>query len=94
MRLPPAPTPSARVVPGKVTKLVPFGAFVRVAEGIEGLVHISSCRQHVELARAGRLGRRDGVFVKVTTSTSSVAASPSPPKQANEGVDPEGTGVF
>src|SRR5205807_1123579 len=28
-----------QVVPGKVTKLVPFGAFVRVAEGIEGLVH-------------------------------------------------------
>ena len=30
-----------QVVPGKVTKLVPFGAFVRVEEGIEGLVHIS-----------------------------------------------------
>src|SRR5918911_646793 len=27
-----------QVVPGKVTKLVPFGAFVRVDEGIEGLV--------------------------------------------------------
>ncbi|MEN9971582.1 MAG: ribosomal protein [Actinomycetota bacterium] len=25
--------------PGKVTKIVPFGAFVRVADGIEGLVH-------------------------------------------------------
>ena len=30
-----------QVAPGKVTKLVPFGAFVRVADGIEGLVHIS-----------------------------------------------------
>src|SRR5215469_4555154 len=30
-----------QVVPGRVTKLVPFGAFVRVEEGIEGLVHIS-----------------------------------------------------
>lgn len=30
-----------QVVPGKVTKLVPFGAFIRVADGIEGLVHIS-----------------------------------------------------
>src|SRR5215210_5039444 len=28
-----------QIVPGKVTKLVPFGAFVRVEEGIEGLVH-------------------------------------------------------
>ncbi|MDR3107947.1 MAG: 30S ribosomal protein S1, partial [Bifidobacteriaceae bacterium] len=30
-----------QVVPGKVTKLVPFGAFVSVEDGIEGLVHIS-----------------------------------------------------
>ncbi|MGW4790638.1 S1 RNA-binding domain-containing protein [Streptomyces sp. NPDC004230] len=26
---------------GRVTKLVPFGAFVQVADGIEGLVHLS-----------------------------------------------------
>jgi predicted RNA-binding protein with RPS1 domain len=39
-----------QVVPGKVTKLVPFGAFVRVADGIEGLVHISElAERHVEL---------------------------------------------
>ena len=32
-----------------MTKLVPFGAFVRVGEGIEGLVHISELsEQHVE----------------------------------------------
>src|SRR6476660_2742840 len=30
-----------QIVPVKVTKLVPFGAFVRVEDGIEGLVHIS-----------------------------------------------------
>ncbi|MEY4744012.1 MAG: ribosomal protein, partial [Actinomycetota bacterium] len=37
--------------PGKVTKLVPFGAFVRVADGIEGLVHISELSsKHIELA--------------------------------------------
>src|SRR5687768_224172 len=29
------------LVYGRVTKLVPFGAFVQVGEGIEGLVHIS-----------------------------------------------------
>jgi len=29
-----------------VTKLVPFGAFVQVGEGIEGLVHISEMSQH------------------------------------------------
>src|SRR5437763_13511679 len=39
-----------QVVPGRVTKLVPFGAFVRVAEGIEGLVHISDlAERHVEI---------------------------------------------
>ncbi len=39
-----------QIVPGKVTKLVPFGAFVRVDEGIEGLVHISElAERHVEL---------------------------------------------
>jgi small subunit ribosomal protein S1 len=39
-----------QVVPGKVTKLVPFGAFIRVADGIEGLVHISELSEsHVEI---------------------------------------------
>jgi small subunit ribosomal protein S1 len=39
-----------QVVPGRVTKLVPFGAFVRVGEGIEGLVHISElAERHVEI---------------------------------------------
>ncbi|WP_018296352.1 30S ribosomal protein S1 [Corynebacterium lubricantis] len=39
-----------QIVPGKVTKLVPFGAFVRVEEGIEGLVHISELAQrHIEV---------------------------------------------
>jgi small subunit ribosomal protein S1 len=37
------------IISGSVTKLVPFGAFVRVGEGIEGLVHISELSdQHVE----------------------------------------------
>ena len=37
------------LVYGRVTKLVPFGAFVQVGEGIEGLVHISEmAAQHVE----------------------------------------------
>src|ERR1700704_419896 len=39
-----------QVVPGRATKLVPFGAFVRVGEGIEGLVHISElAERHVEI---------------------------------------------
>jgi small subunit ribosomal protein S1 len=38
------------LVYGRVTKLVPFGAFVQVGDGIEGLVHISEMSaHHVEL---------------------------------------------
>jgi small subunit ribosomal protein S1 len=40
---------TGEIITGQVTKLVPFGAFVRVGEGIEGLVHISELAdQHVE----------------------------------------------
>jgi small subunit ribosomal protein S1 len=34
------------LVYGRVTKLVPFGSFVQVGEGIEGLVHISEMAVH------------------------------------------------
>jgi SSU ribosomal protein S1P len=34
------------LVYGRITKLVPFGAFVQVGEGIEGLVHISEMAVH------------------------------------------------
>jgi small subunit ribosomal protein S1 len=34
------------LVYGRVTKLVPFGAFVQVGDGIEGLVHISEMAGH------------------------------------------------
>lgn len=37
--------PVGTVVPGEVTKLTDFGAFVKLASGIEGLVHISEFPQ-------------------------------------------------
>ncbi len=41
------------LVDGEVTKLVPFGSFVKVADGIEGLVHISElAERHVEVPEA------------------------------------------
>src|SRR5207248_1253837 len=54
-----------QVVPGRVTKLVPFGAFVRVEEGIEGLVHISELAdRHVEIPeQVVQVG--DEIFVKI-----------------------------
>src|SRR6188472_1470079 len=54
-----------QIVPGKVTKLVPFGAFVRVDDGIEGLVHISElAERHVELPEQVVTVGTD-IFVKV-----------------------------
>ena len=41
--------PVGTIVDGKVTKLVPFGAFVEIGDGVEGLVHISEmAKGHVE----------------------------------------------
>jgi small subunit ribosomal protein S1 len=56
---------AGQVIDGEVTKIVPFGAFVRVADGIEGLVHISKLSdQHIETAdEVVQVG--EGVRVKV-----------------------------
>jgi small subunit ribosomal protein S1 len=41
--------PAGSTVSGKVTKIVPFGSFVEIAPGVEGLVHISELAwEHVE----------------------------------------------
>jgi small subunit ribosomal protein S1 len=38
------------VVKGKISRLVPFGAFVELSDGVEGLIHISELSdEHVEL---------------------------------------------
>jgi small subunit ribosomal protein S1 len=77
--------------PGKVTKLVPFGAFVRVADGIEGLVHISELSsKHIELAEQVVSINQD-VFVKVIDIDLDRRRISLSLKQANEEVDPEGT---
>lgn len=78
-----------QVVPGKVTKLVPFGAFVRVEDGIEGLVHISELAQrHVEMPeQVVKVGEE--VFVKVIDIDLERRRISLSLKQANEGVDPK-----
>ena len=79
------------IAPGVVTKLVPFGAFVRVADGIEGLVHISELSgQHVELAEQV-VSAGQQVFVKIIDIDLERRRISLSLKQANEGVDPEGT---
>ncbi len=52
-------------VEGAVTKLVPFGAFVKVEDGIEGLVHISELAEsHVEMPeQVVKVGQRATVKI-------------------------------
>jgi len=74
-----------QVVPGKVTKLVPFGAFVRVQDGIEGLVHISElAERHVEIPeQVVNVG--DDLLVKVIDIDLERRRISLSLKQANEG---------
>ncbi|GHF50941.1 small subunit ribosomal protein S1 [Amycolatopsis bartoniae] len=78
-----------QIVPGKVTKLVPFGAFVRVEEGIEGLVHISElAERHVEIPeQVVQVGSE--VMVKVIDIDLERRRISLSLKQANEGVTPD-----
>ena len=80
-----------QIVPGKVTKLVPFGAFVRVEDGIEGLVHISElATRHVDLAEQV-VSVGEEVFVKIIDIDMDRRRISMSLKQANEGVDPNAT---
>ncbi|MGH8773656.1 MAG: 30S ribosomal protein S1 [Jiangellaceae bacterium] len=74
-----------QIVPGRVTKLVPFGAFVRVDDGIEGLVHISElAERHVEIPEQVVQVGKD-VMVKVIDIDLERRRISLSLKQANEG---------
>ena len=74
-----------QVVPGKVTKLVPFGSFVRVQDGIEGLVHISElAERHVEIPEQ-IVNVGDELLVKVIDIDLERRRISLSLKQANEG---------
>ena len=76
-----------QIVPGKVTKLVPFGSFVRVEEGIEGLVHVSElAERHVEIPEQVVTVNQD-VMVKIIDIDLERRRISLSLKQANEGVD-------
>ena len=83
-----------QVVSGKVTKLVPFGAFVRVDEGIEGLVHISElAERHIELPeQIVQVG--DELFVKVIDIDLERRRISLSLKQANDSGDTQGSQEF
>jgi small subunit ribosomal protein S1 len=88
---------AGEVISGQVTKLVPFGAFVRVAQGIEGLVHISELsHEHVDTPESV-LSVGDEVQVKVVdvdvsrrrVSLSMRQVTPAPAKPTEIEVEPE-----
>lgn len=75
------------IVPGVVTKLVPFGTFIRVEEGIEGLVHVSElAERHVEIPEQV-VAVGDEVMVKIIDIDLERRRISLSLKQANEGVD-------
>jgi small subunit ribosomal protein S1 len=83
-----------QVVPGKVTKLVPFGAFVRVDDGIEGLVHISElAERHVEIPEQV-VQVNDPIFVKVIDIDLERRRISLSLKQANEAGTGAGSETF
>jgi len=73
---------------------VPFGAFIRVAEGIEGLVHISELAgRHVEIPeQVVQVG--DSVFVKVIDIDLERRRISLSLRQANEDVDVDEADTF
>ena len=54
------------VVDGIVTKTVPFGAFIRLGEGVEGLVHVSEIAIHRVESPELELSIGQQVKVKIT----------------------------
>ena len=57
--------PVNEIVTGTVSKIMPFGAFVRIASGVEGLVHISEVAHH-RVTRVDNVVREgDEVSVKI-----------------------------
>ena len=54
-----------QLVYGRITKLVPFGVFVQVGEGIEGLVHISEMAAHHVEAPEQVVAAGEELWVKI-----------------------------
>lgn len=77
-----------QIVKGKVTKIVQFGVFVSVEDGIEGLVHISElASRHVDNPETV-VKQNEEVFVKVIDVDLDRRRISLSLKQANDSVDP------
>jgi small subunit ribosomal protein S1 len=98
--------PIDTIVAGKVTKLVPFGVFVEIGDGVEGLVHISEmAKGHVEVPEdVVRIGdevqvkvmdidtdrRRISLSMRAAAEDLGIELPESSPAQAEEAEDEEG----
>ena len=74
-------------IKGRVTKLVAFGAFVEVAEGVEGLIHISELAEHHvetpdEIVRSG--DEVDARIIDVDAKRRRLSLSLKPKKEERE----------
>ena len=74
-------------IQGRVTKLVSFGAFVEVAEGVEGLIHISELAEHHvetpdEIVRSG--DEVDARIIDVDAKRRRLSLSLRPKKEERE----------
>ncbi|HRY74261.1 MAG TPA: S1 RNA-binding domain-containing protein, partial [Candidatus Dojkabacteria bacterium] len=58
------------VVKGKVQKVVPYGAFIRIAEGLNGLIHISELSDKLVKDPADIVSVGDDVSVKILSISS------------------------
>ncbi len=80
-----------QVVKGRVTRLAPFGAFLEIAPGIEGLVHISELSSEKRVQSANEIVKigeeREAVVVAVDTAQRRIGLSIAQVPDAS--IDPE-----
>ena len=72
------------IIDGTVTKIVNFGAFVRVRDGLEGLIHISEL-SHARVAHPGDVVHEGQTLKLKIISLEPGAPSPGPQPQAGRG---------
>ena len=85
--------PVGAIISGTVSKIMPFGAFVRIAAGVEGLVHISELAHH-RVTRVDNIVREeqevsvkvlsvDQAEQKMSLSIKAAQAAPVTPSEAS-----------
>jgi small subunit ribosomal protein S1 len=86
------------VVTGKVSRIAKFGAFVKLAPGVEGLVHISELSHSRVPTVSSVVSEGDEIQVKILTidtdsqriALSMKAVLPEPPSEEETAIDEAG----